>query len=441
MSTANGIGLIEHLTTHGRNLSWYELARLYKFKDGEAARTVWRAYNLKAKRGVIIAPPARLLNEPARVEKEGYILDLEDKITKYEEDVAKGTAQIEASVKDEIKTLDDLVDKCKIDLSKWQITRWVQNYWAGKYQVKVFLNPIEDKSLFQHNFVEFLKGYTPTIPSTPSIELDPKVLDETFRGQRLSEFNIPKGLLVINKQDLHFDKYDINGDNHMPKRFRSYAEAIERVLHKALLSYNVNQILYIIGSDEFNSEWTGMTTKGTPQKNIPTYQSGFAAICDHEVEMISKLSNSGRKVHVMYMPGNHDEYVGWHMITWLNAYFRNNSNITWDVSPSYRKYHSYGNSALMFAHGDVIKPQKLASIFPQEFKDGWSSTEYQYIFTGDKHHEMSLDIDGILFYQLTQGSNAKSIWDDKNGFINKGFLTAFIISEKWGLGDILKERL
>lgn len=436
----------QHLLTNGKNMSWFELGRAFDFKDSEAARTAWRIYkknhNLKDSVPMgLVVPPSRVMNPVARQDKEKYTMSLEDKITRFEEDLTKGTAQVEALVGQEIKTLDELVQKCNIDLTKWQITRWVQNFWNNKYQVKAFLAPKEEKNKFQENFVEFLKTYVPTTPVAPSIELDPKVLDEVFIGQRDTPFKIPKGCLVISKQDLHFNKHDIYGKNDIHSRFRSYEEAIERIIHKALLSYNVQRIVYLIGSDEFNSEWTGMTTKGTPQQNMIGYHEGFAAICDHEVTVIKRLAAAGREVSVIYMPGNHDEYVGWHMVTWLATFFKDASNIKWDVSTSYRKYVKYNNTAMMFNHGDVVKPQKLASLFPQEFKDHWSSCEYQYIFTGDKHHELALEMDGIIFYQLTQGSSAKSLWDDKNGYISRGFLTAFVISENWGLADTYKERL
>ena len=57
------------------------------------------------------------------------------------------------------------------------------------------------------------------------------------------------------------------------------------IASQAVLSNNLENITYIIGSDEFNSEFTGMTTKGTPQTNTHTYQQSFEYICNHEVLM------------------------------------------------------------------------------------------------------------------------------------------------------------
>ncbi len=96
----------------------------------------------------------------------------------------------------------------------------------------------------------------------------------------------------------------------------------------------------------------------------------------------------------------------------------------------------------MFNHGDAIKPEKLASIFPMEFKNKWSLCDNFYIFTGDKHHELSKDFMGIKFYQLPALSRAKSSWDDKQGHTcSKAELTAFVIDQSDGMTDIIKQRI
>lgn len=421
--------VVDYILHNGRNLSWHELALKFGCKNGETARKAWLHHRVTHPipsdlPAITIAPPHRAFDGKARKDKEEYLIQLEDKVTRFEEDLTKGTAQVEALVGQEIKTLEELVDKCKIDLTKWEITKWVQNFWNNRYQVKAYLAPKQEKDKFQQNFVEFLKSYKSVLVS-------------------LSEYNSsdkPKGCLIINKQDSHLNKCDINGNNDMEARFKSYLESTMRIVKKTQLSYSIDEIIYVIGSDEFNSEWTGMTTKGTPQQNMVDHHKGFEAICNHEISVIAHLLTNCRNLRVVYMPGNHDEYVGWHMVSWLSAYFKG-QRVEFDVSPSYRKYIKFGTSLMMFNHGDTIKPEKLASIFPQEAIANWSSSEYQYIFTGDKHHEKTLDMDGIMFYQLTQSSNSTSKWDSKQGYQAKGFLTAFVISEDYGIGDVLKERL
>jgi DNA repair exonuclease SbcCD nuclease subunit len=185
-----------------------------------------------------------------------------------------------------------------------------------------------------------------------------------------------------------------------------------------------------------------MTTKGTPQQNTHSHHESFEFICDHEVAIITMLLQHANNIDVIFVSGNHDEFAGWYMIKWLEGYFRTTERVSFDISPKYRKYVSYGNTALMFNHGDVLKPVKLAALFPMEYRENWSSHENFYIFTGDKHHEVSLDLNGIKFYQLPALSTSKSLWDDKNGHVmSKAEITGFLIDEFDGLTNIFKQYL
>ena len=360
-----------------------------------------------------------------------YVSELEETIVRFEEDIVKGTGEIVFNSKDEIKSLDELIVKCKIDTDKWEITKYVQNYWGNggnpHWQVKAWLGKKSTEQVFQDAFVDFLASYKPVSQEVMS----PKV-----------DFDKPKGMLVINKQDSHLNKYDIDGNNDVTNRLAHIMYKVELIANQAQLSNNLEQITYIIGSDEFNSEYSGMTTKGTPQTNTHTYQTSFEYICGHEILMITMLLQYGHEVKVVYVAGNHDEFVGWHMVNWLQTYFRNTERVTFDCSPKYRKYVSYGQSALMFNHGDAIKPAKLAALFPIEYRAGWSYHDKFYIFTGDKHHEVSHDFNGIKFYQIPAFSNAKSLWDDKNGHtMSKAEVTGFLIDEDEGITNIFKQYL
>lgn len=360
-----------------------------------------------------------------------YISELEERVVKYEEDLSKGTGEIVINTLEEIRSLEDLIVKCKIDTDKWEITKYVQNYWGNSktphWQVKAWLSKKTNEQAFQDSFVEFLKEYQPSSQAIIAPKIEPQK---------------QYACLVINKQDSHLNKFDVDGNNNMDERFAVIMEKTETILGQAKLSNNLDQIKYIIGSDEFNSEWTNATTKGTPQTNIVSYQESFKRICEHEIQVITLLLNYCQDVDVVYVPGNHDEYVGWHLISWLSTFFRTEKRVAFDDSPKYRKYLAYGNTAMMFNHGDAIKPAKLAGIFPMEFKDEWSYFDNFYIFTGDKHHELSQDFNGIKFYQIPAFSNAKSQWDDKNGYTcSKGELTAFLIEMHDGMTNIFKQYL
>lgn len=340
----------------------------------------------------------------------------------------------------QIRSLEDLIKACDIDLLSWEVERYVCNKWevgardaSGEvkvtplFQVKVWLKNRSEAKDFSNRFEEFLKEYKPAKIFKPKVDKNKKLSD---------------ALLVINKQDEHLNKYDMHGDNDFQYRFSNVYDKVNIILNQAKLSNNLDKILYVVGSDEFNSEYNKATTKGTPQENIHTFHNGFQLICDYEISMIEQLLEFSNDIEVMYVQGNHDEYVGWHMIHWLMAHFRNESRVKFDIDPTPTKYMKYDNTALMFNHGDAVKPAKLAARFPMGFKEHWSSCDNYIIITGDKHHEHSLDFNGILFYQIPALSTAKSQWDLKNEHTSsKAELTAFLIEKKKGRTNIFKQPL
>ncbi len=383
------------------------------------------------KLGITEEEVSALLNELKEIGVEEVTQTEDGSVTvKFTEDVQKGTGEIVFNSDVEIRTLDELIEKCNIDTQKWDITKYVQNYWGnGKnphWQVKAWLSKKGEEQLFQDSFVDFLASYEPAAQLVEK----PKYNDKE------------DACLVINKQDAHYNKSDIDGHNDMTQRFVDVREKIGIIINQAELSNYLTDIKYIIGSDEFNSEFTGTTTKGTPQSNLTSYYESFRKICNHEVGMINLLLNSAEAVEIVFVSGNHDEFVGWHMINWLQTYFRNEPRVKFDASPKYRKYVSYGDSAMMFNHGDAIKPAKLAAIFPMEYREEWSYHNNFYIFTGDKHHEVSQDFNGIKFYQIPAFSNAKSVWDDKMGHVcSKAEVTGFLIDYEKGMTNIFKQYL
>lgn len=367
----------------------------------------------------------QIMNDHDEFIQEGVLL-------KISEDIEKGTGEVTFNSDNEIKTLDELIQKCNIDTNKWEITKYVQNYWGSgtnpHWQVKAWLSVKKEEGEFQNKFLEFLKDYKS---------------DYVKSGKEESLIDYVKKIcLILPKQDSHLNKYDINGENDILDRFLTIEKSVLNMVGKAAGGRVIEEIVYIVGSDQFNSEWTSQTTKGTPQQNILPYQESFKLICNHEIKIINDLLKYSEKVKVIYIPGNHDEYVGWHLIHFLESYFAGEENIEFDSFTNNTKYHKYGNSAIMLNHGDAIKPKELAHKFPIGFKKEWSSCEHYYIMTGDKHHELSLDIHGIKFYQIPQLSKATSKWDDKQGYIDsKAEATAFVITKDNGISDIYKDNI
>jgi hypothetical protein len=361
-----------------------------------------------------------------------YITALEGKIIENI-NMDSGTGTLTGLISDRPLSPEEIEVKYKIDKSKWRLSAyWNKEQTSGKYLVSANITQLKpgqiDPETYQKNFQEFLNTYRPQ--SAP--------INSHYQPTEDKECVA----LILPKQDAHFNKYDIMGKNNIHYRFEIIRKHTEKLLKKTSATNYIEEIVYVVGSDQFNSEWTGTTTKGTNQVNILTYEGGFVEICNHEVSIINMLLEYAGKVHVKFIPGNHDQYVGWHLISWLQAYYREQSNIHFDSSILNRKYHKFGNTAIMLNHGDVLKANELAHKFPIEYKEKWSQCDHYICLVGDKHHELSKDVHGIKFYQVPQLSNARGYWDDKQGHTcSKAEMLGFVITQANGISDILKEIL
>lgn len=212
-------------------------------------------------------------------------------------------------------------------------------------------------------------------------------------------------------------------------------------VRKACLISDLDEIVYVVGSDQFNSEWTSATTKGTPQTNIMSYEAGFSLSCDHEIALLTNMLTYSNRIRVVYVPGNHDHFVGWHFVTFLQAYFRNEPRISFDTSTLCTKLYTYGNSAVLLNHGDAIPFKDLASTFSRDYRHVWATCKFFYVLTGDKHSEHSKDFSGVRIHQVPQLSGATSSWDDKKGYIAFPEVQCFLLESDKGNTSIFKQTL
>lgn len=350
----------------------------------------------------------------------------ERKIVECLSDREKGTEKVSFFHSREALSDTEIYREAKKDPLLWRIAQiWHLKKGLG-FLHSVLFKPLESTPEdFQQKFIQFLStfssGYIP-------IEREPHPSHKT------------NACLLIPKQDFHFNKLDILGDNDIGERQQRDGTITELFVQKASAAHNLQKVFYVLGSDYFNSEWTKLTTKGTPQENFLGYHDSFALACIHELCLIQSLLKHTQEVEIIFIAGNHDFYVGWHLVQWLAAYFKTEKRVVVDANPSLRKYISFSDTAIMLAHGNEVKPQQLAHIFPKEYKEHWSQANHFYLLTGDKHQEKSGDYGMIRHYQVPALSSAKSLWDSTNGFVaNRVEHSAFVIEEGKGFSNFYRE--
>lgn len=333
---------------------------------------------------------------------------------------------------DNIPTEEEIVDHFNIDLTKYRISQiWHKTTPGGKYSISVNLQALRGNETINldDEFISKLSNIEPIVKiETPLLDLQ-------------SIHTKPNACLFIGKQDIHWNKWDMNGNNSIEKRFTTFTQTILIQLEKILKTNTLEKIIYVVGSDEFNSEWTGATTKGTIQKDILTYDQAFEKVSEFSIEFIKLLRYYTTKVEVVLLNGNHDHNVSWHLANLLKHVFSKNESITIDTELVNTKILEYQSNLILINHGDEMKPKDLATKFPIIAKEKWSQFDNYFVISGDKHHEQAYDYNGIRTYQLPQLSKAKSIWDDKKGHLcSKAELVTFLFEED-GLSNILRKEI
>jgi hypothetical protein len=332
------------------------------------------------------------------------------------EDKFKGIKEFTFTA-DNIPTEQEIIEHFNIDTTKYRINQiYHKTSFGGKYSITVSCLALKGNQTIDldNSFLEKLSNIQP--------------LEKSYTRYPL--IDLPKASLIIPKQDSHWNKKDIDGNNSIEDRFASFTKTLLNQLEKTIKVNQLEEIVYIVGSDEFNSEWTSATTKGTPQQDTLSYSKSFEKISEFNIEIIKLLRYYSPKVKVMLLNGNHDHNVSWHLAHLLKHVFSKNEAIEIDDSLTNTKFYSYKGTLTLLNHGDAIKPKDLAAKFPILAKEMWSQHSNFIVLTGDKHHEVAHDFNGITWYQVPQLSNARSAWDDKCGHgTSKAELLSFVLEE------------
>ena len=368
----------------------------------------------------------------------------EKEIINFQE--GKDNAVLTAENCTRVKSLDDLLSACSVDLNDWE----VEKYDIGTYEVTGFDNDRKPVTITMYRTKAFLKKIKPELNLKEIKEhliedlrnLSPIV--SKIERERPNDRN-DLHLLEISAFDLHLGKIGIKGDKYSMKIAEERLfSAIDHLLYRAQ-GYYIDKILFIVGQDLLNSDgdWPiPATTRGTPQFNSDYHIDMYRTARKLMIKAIDKLSEIS-DIHIMVVPGNHDRESVMHLEDALELYYENNQNIKVDNNDCLMKALPYGNNLIISDHGDVPKTNDLPGIIAQRFKNLWSDTIYVEVHRGHYHTNKAMklqaieELNGVTVRNLSSMS-ATDYWHDSKGFIgNIKKAQAFIYNRFNGLQGIL----
>jgi len=321
--------------------------------------------------------------------------------------------------KTRIHTLEELVAYCEVDLSIWEVERFICNKWEVGTRPAQDGDPAVVTPLYQVK--AFLRKKINIVDAKHEIdELRVRALSINPIQPRVSKVNTSGNLLEIGLPDHHFGQLawgeETGGGNYDVKIAQTIFSRAFYALLDRVKAHKFERILFVLGNDLLNSDnIENQTTLGTSQTTDGRYQKTFATVRDLTISGIETLRLIA-PVKVMMVPGNHDRLSVWHLGDSLECWFHNYKDVEIDNKPLYRKYFRFGNVMLMFTHGDKSAKAGLPLLMATEQPEMFGQTKYREIHTGHTHRAEMKETNGVRVRVLPSLCHPDD-WHYDNGFV------------------------
>lgn len=287
----------------------------------------------------------------------------------YEKGTGSDTKELTAECQ-RVITLEDALKKGNVDLTRWDVDRYVINSWevgakgpdrlirvTPLWQVKVWLKAKKgwDPSEFRRLLVDDLKKAAPMYDASkwphPGGEEREPLLAE------LSIFDAHFGKLAWGPET--GQDYDVK---ICANRYLEAALSRHGLVWRALAE-KPERFLYVVGNDFFHVDHKGCTYNGTPQDVDGRWQKAFRAGKDCCIQIIEAIAEHC-PIDVLVVAGNHDEEKIFCLGEVLAARFHQHSGVNILNDPDPFCYYRWGRNLIGFVHGQNHTSEKKRAQLP-----------------------------------------------------------------------------
>ena len=378
------------------------------------------------------------------------------------EETADGKCVLTRTTSERVKTLEDLVRVCEIDLNEWDVERYVCNKWemaamsrvkVGNiavtgdpvitpiYQVKATLvrKKVADKTLkllSEQLLADIRKENVTGSPAPRRIKDDGKWLFE------FSPFDLHMGKYAWDEETVASYDLDIAGD--------LFNASLDFLLERALklTDGKLDRVLCVFGNDVAHIDSKrAQTTAGTPMDADTRYIKIYRRICAIHRRAVDILTRVA-PVDIVIVPGNHDELTSFHLGEILTATYESNKNVTVDNGARMRKYYEYGVNLFGFTHGDAERVSELPLTMAREKPEAWARCASREWHIGHKHISEKMSLSqrpleqeffsdkGVRVRRLTSLSSHDA-WHTKHAYMDRRACESFVFHKAAGFTDHL----
>lgn len=375
--------------------------------------------------------------------------------------VSKQAGKIIATMEtNHVNDLDDLLRICNIDIERHRIKKHKVKSSQTPMKLKEEIDRDEnDNPIYQDRPVKVQAFHV-------SAEMEEKVpergIEQAFdrfvekASQHTPRYNNVQSLqpkqgskfAEISIYDLHVGKLTWKGEtgaNYDTKiALNRFKESFLNLAERSL-SDGCDELVIPIGNDLINIDTPeGNTKNGTPQDIDSRWQYMIDKTEGAFIDVIDWVAENAN-VHLMYVPGNHDEQYSYFITKYLYAWYRNHSNVTIDKSPTLTKYYENGVNLIAYNHFKDIKPkampQHMATSVPEKWARCWYREAHGGHFHTRKTKGVSVDTfggetDGVM-YRVLPSLCEEDAWHTRKGYTgNIKAAQALVYDKQKGFSDL-----
>lgn len=422
---------IEYYLEAGKTHSWDQLAQMFHFKSGEALRSfVKRNRRSFSKVNNIFSNV-----QEEQVAGEVYLSkDTSGKPVMTEQATNRETGEQTITYQSTRPLSPAEIDElAQVD----NVTRIVSRTWLKSNKDGIWTYSICTKLLdkntelsvdYKKEFEEFLK--------------------ERYPSNDLLKFKAAKDLLdtdnalILSLSDLHLDKKtyaeETGEEGNTETQIHRALEAAVDIIDRAVAAHDIEVIYIIGGNDFFHANSAANTTKkGTPLDVDGRWNSSFKKGLALITEIIDYAKQHAYVEYITVL-GNHSPEREFYLSVALEAYYRNDEDVTVETVNTVRKYFRYGNSAFMLSHEFGNKEKDLPLIFAIENAKDFSECKYKFVLSGHIHSKKETMFVGAheqygILHKVMPSMSSTDLWHQENMFIgNQKSCIGLVINSQYG---------
>lgn len=362
---------------------------------------------------------------------------------------AAGNVDVQ-SVQRQPRDPQDLIRAAGMNPDDWYVASQTVNTWeigakhpqTGEilveplFQTKVRLEPLGEVQGMVKAVRELIDELKEASPILPNMDYEPK------KEGHLLEIAIP---------DLHLGKYakasETGEDYNIEIACELFRKALNDLVAQAAKSYPIERIIFPIGNDFLTADTSSnTTTRGTAQDVSGNFENHFRTGIRLLREAVETM-RSVAPIEVIIVPGNHDTHAVLAIGELLDAIYENCGEITVHNDHTQpRKYISYGDILLGFAHGHNEKANSLPMLMAVEAADAWGRSRHREIHVGHLHHTRDThymatnELDGVLI-RVIPSLSASDRWHAAKGYRSQRAALAFVYHPESGQTAIFRHSI